>query len=76
MELKNPAIVCYVPKTTLSWFVYETISAEVMAEKQLARKPPFLPILEAELVQCLLQMESKYYGLTWSGVPASEKESY
>jgi hypothetical protein len=43
MELKSPATVYYVPKRTLSWFVHETISAEVMAEKLLAQKPPFPP---------------------------------
>jgi hypothetical protein len=53
-----------VMETTLSRFVYDTtISAELVIEKLLVRKPPFPPVLEAEL-----PMESKYYGLTWSGL--------
>lgn len=65
MGLKKAVKVFSVPKTTLQRFVHQTeYSAEEIVEKKLGRKPVLPTNLEEQLVQYLLLMESKYYGLT------------
>ena len=53
-----------VPKTSLRRYVKMDKPAEEAIRTTLGRKPVFSPAMEAELVDYLVMMENKYFGLT------------
>lgn len=65
MGLKKAVKLYKVPKSTLQRLVHDTeYSPEQVVEKKLGRKPVFSTEIEQQLVEYLLLMESKYFGLT------------